>query len=189
MRALLPDTEKHRSAARRQEQYEKLRAELKNEGADGGNLQARSATLRNAGLEPSAEDTRYGFDTSSCIQIVKEITKDESMYLVRMGFAGGRSHVIATVTSNGATTLFDPNCGEFTVPSDGLGGVFMRLAERYRSAPNNLELLTVATQKMMRGLSRLQRTSPDATARSFIGRCATAAAPTDLPLRISSRRS
>ncbi|MDA9413972.1 peptidase C58 [Bradyrhizobium sp. CCBAU 11430] len=148
MRALLPDTEKHRSAASRQEQYEKLKAQLINDGADGGNLQARSTTLRKAGLEPFAEDTRYRFDTSSCIEIVKEITKDESIYLVRMGFAGGGAHIIATVTSNGATTLFDPNYGEFDVPSGQLGGLFKSLAERYRSPPNNLELSTVATQRI-----------------------------------------
>ncbi|WP_439367454.1 YopT-type cysteine protease domain-containing protein [Bradyrhizobium sp. DASA03005] len=150
MRALLPDTEKHRSAGSRQEQYEKLKAQLKNDGAEGSrDLQARSTTLRNADLQPSAEETRYRFDTSSCIdRIVKEITKDESMYLVRMRFAAGGAHIIATVTSNGATTLFDPNYGEFDVPSDRVGGLFKSLAERYRSPPNNLDILTVATQRM-----------------------------------------
>ncbi|WP_370141794.1 YopT-type cysteine protease domain-containing protein [Bradyrhizobium yuanmingense] len=57
-------------------------------------------------------------------------------------------HIIATVTSNGATTLFDPNYGEFYVPSGRLVGLFKSLAECYRSPPNNLDIATVATQRM-----------------------------------------
>ncbi|MCA1360888.1 C58 family peptidase [Bradyrhizobium sp. IC3069] len=150
MRALLPDTEKHRSAASRQEQYEELKAQLKNDGAEGShNLQAKSTTLRDAGLEPSAEETRYRFDTSSCIdQIVKELTEDASMYLVSLRFAAGGAHMIATVTSNGTTTLFDPNYGEFSVPSDEVGELFKSLAERYRSPPNKMYISTVVTQRV-----------------------------------------
>ncbi|WP_461350152.1 YopT-type cysteine protease domain-containing protein [Bradyrhizobium liaoningense] len=87
-------------------------------------------------LEPSAEETRYRFGTSSCIdKIVNELAQDPSVHLVSLKFVqpGAGTHTIATATSNGTTILSDPNYGEFTVPSDRVGGLFKSLAERYRS--------------------------------------------------------
>ncbi|MDA9406026.1 YopT-type cysteine protease domain-containing protein [Bradyrhizobium sp. CCBAU 45384] len=150
MRALLPGTENHSSAARRQGQYEQVVTLLKEDGAEGSHsLQAKSAMLRDAGLEASAEQTGYRFGTSSCIdEIVQEVTQDASRYWVRLNFVGGGAHSIATATSNGTTTLFDPNYGEFAVAPDRLGGLFKSLAERYSSPPNNRDIATVVTQRV-----------------------------------------
>lgn len=150
MRALLPGTENHSSAARRQGEYERVLTSLKEDTAEGShNLQAKSTMLRNAGLEPSGEQTGYRFGTSSRIdKIVKEVTRDASRYWVRLNFVGGGGHSIATATSNGTTTLFDPNHGEFAVASDRVGGLFKSLAERYSSPPNNLDISTVVTQRI-----------------------------------------
>ncbi|WP_439399782.1 YopT-type cysteine protease domain-containing protein [Bradyrhizobium sp. PMVTL-01] len=150
MRALLPGTENHSSAARRQGQYEQVFTLLKEDGAEGShNLQAKSTMLRDAGLEPSGEQTGYRFGTSSRIaKIVKEVTQDASRYWVRLNFVGGGGHSIATATLNGTTTLFDPNYGEFSVASNRVGGLFKSLAERYSSSPNNLDISTVVTQRI-----------------------------------------
>ncbi|RXG89130.1 YopT-type cysteine protease domain-containing protein [Bradyrhizobium zhanjiangense] len=142
MRALRPGTETHSSAAVRQQRYEDVKT------AEGShNLQARSTMLREAGLEPSAEETRYEFGTSSR-QIVNEVTHDPSIYLVSLRFAEGGSHMLATSTSNGMTTLFDPNYGEFTVRPDQMGDLFESLADRYSKPPNELDISTVLTQRI-----------------------------------------
>lgn len=104
--------------------------------------------LREAGLEPFAQETRYRFGTSSRIdQIVNEVADNGSIYLVSLRFAAGGAHTIATSTSNGMTTLFDPNYGEFTVRSDQMGELFKSLADRYRN-PNRHDISAVVTQRM-----------------------------------------
>ncbi|WP_245508894.1 YopT-type cysteine protease domain-containing protein [Bradyrhizobium nanningense] len=150
MRALRPGAANHRSAATRQQRYEELKSLLRSESAEQShNVRAKSLMLREAGLEPSTVGTRYRFGTSSRIApIVNEVTKDASVYLVSLRFAGGGAHTIATSTSNGMTTLFDPNYGEFTVPSDQMAALFKSLAERYRS-PNGHVISTVVTQRVM----------------------------------------
>ncbi|MCS3500096.1 YopT-type cysteine protease-like protein [Bradyrhizobium japonicum] len=154
MGVLLPGTENHRSAARRQEQSEKLKTQLKEDKAEGShNFQAKSTILRDAGLEPSAEETRYRFGTSSCIdKIVNELAQDPSVHLVSLKFVqpGAGTHTIATATSNGTTILSDPNYGEFTVPSDRVGGLFKSLAERY-STLNKRDISAVVTQRIRYG--------------------------------------
>ncbi|WP_456748745.1 YopT-type cysteine protease domain-containing protein [Bradyrhizobium sp. USDA 4354] len=149
MRALRPGTQDNNSAAMRQQRYEDLKSLLRSDRAEGShNLQAKSTILREAGLEPFAEQTRYRFGTSSRIdQIVNEVTDDGSIYLVSLRFAAGGAHTIATSTSNGTTTLFDPNYGEFTVRSDQMSDLFRSLADRYRN-PNGHDISTVVTQRM-----------------------------------------
>ncbi|WP_271606824.1 YopT-type cysteine protease domain-containing protein [Bradyrhizobium sp. CCBAU 11445] len=150
MRALRPGTQNHSSAAMRQQRYEELKTLLQSDRGEGShNLQAKSTMLREAGLEPFARETRYRFGTSSRIdQIVNEVADDGSIYLVSLRFAAGGAHTIATSTSNGMTTLFDPNYGEFTVRSDQMGELFESLADRYRN-PNRHDIATVVTQRMM----------------------------------------
>ncbi|WP_274612917.1 MULTISPECIES: YopT-type cysteine protease domain-containing protein [Bradyrhizobium] len=149
MSALRPGTQNHASAAVRQQRYEDLKTLLRSDRREGShNLQAKITMLREAGLEPSAEQTRYRFGTSSRIaQIVNEVTDDPSIYLVSLRFAAGGAHTIATSTSNGMTTLFDPNYGEFTVRSDQMGQLFKSLADRYSNL-NGHDISMVATQKM-----------------------------------------
>ncbi|PJG53587.1 peptidase C58 [Bradyrhizobium forestalis] len=149
MSALRPGTQNHNSAAMRQQRYEDLKSLLRSDGAEGShNLQAKSTMLREAGIEPFAEQTQYEFGTSSSIdRIVNEVTDDGSIYLVSLRFAAGGAHTIATSTSNGMTTLFDPNYGEFTVRSDQMGELFKSLADRYRN-PNRHDISTVATQRI-----------------------------------------
>lgn len=149
MRALRPGTQNHSSAAMRQQRYEDLKSLLRRNRAEGShNLQAKSTMLREAGLEPFAQETRYRFGTSSRIdQIVNEVADNGSIYLVSLRFAAGGAHTIATSTSNGMTTLFDPNYGEFTVRSDQMGELFKSLADRYRN-PNRHDISAVVTQRM-----------------------------------------
>ncbi|TFV68963.1 YopT-type cysteine protease domain-containing protein [Bradyrhizobium frederickii] len=149
MTALRPGTQNHSSAAIRQQRYEDLKSLLRRNRAEGShNLQAKRTMLREAGLEPFAQETRYRFGTSSRIdQIVNEVADDRSIYLVSLRFAAGGAHTIATSTSNGMTTLFDPNYGEFTVRSDQMGELFKSLAYRYWN-PNRHDISTVVTLRM-----------------------------------------
>nr|WP_283807119.1 YopT-type cysteine protease domain-containing protein [Bradyrhizobium sp. Ghvi] len=149
MRALRPGTQNHSSAAMRQQRYEELKILLQSDRAEGShNLQAKSAMLREAGLKPSAEQTRYRFGASSQIdQIVNEITNDPSAYLVSLRFRAGGAHTIATSTSNGMATLFDPNYGEFTVQSGQMSELLKSLADRYRDL-NGHDISIVVTQRM-----------------------------------------
>ncbi|MCC8977967.1 YopT-type cysteine protease domain-containing protein [Bradyrhizobium acaciae] len=150
MSALAPGAENHVSAAVRQQRYEDLKALLRNDRAGSStNLQAKTAMLREAGLEPASNQTRYEFGTSSEIaRIVNEITHYPSVYLISLRFKPRGAHTIATSTSNGMTTLFDPNYGEFTVRSDQMGELFKSLADRYRTPPNRLQISSVITQRM-----------------------------------------
>ncbi|WFU37086.1 YopT-type cysteine protease domain-containing protein [Bradyrhizobium brasilense] len=150
MSALHPGTPSHASAAVRQQRYEEIKTRLRNDGAAGSrNLQARSTMLHEAGLQPSDQETRYRFGSTSRIaQIVDEVTADPSIYLIGLRFAAGGKHTITTSTSNGITTLFDPNYGEFTVRSDQMNEVFKSLAERYRTPPNGHDISTVVTQRV-----------------------------------------
>lgn len=79
--------------------------------------------------------------------MVGKITDDGSKYLLSLYFAEGGSHVIATSASNGRTTLFDPNYGEFTVQPEEMDGLLQSLANRYRN-PNQQYLTTITTQKI-----------------------------------------
>nr|WP_225159345.1 YopT-type cysteine protease domain-containing protein [Bradyrhizobium sp. BRP56] len=150
MSALHPGTQNHVSAAARQRRYDEIRTELRKNGPAGShNLQARSAMLQEADLQPSDEQSRYSFGSSSGMaQMVSEVTADPSIYLIGLRFAAGGKHTIATSTSNAMTTLFDPNYGEFTVRSDQMDEVFKSLAERYRKPPNRHEISTVVTQRV-----------------------------------------
>ncbi|WP_050384077.1 YopT-type cysteine protease domain-containing protein [Bradyrhizobium pachyrhizi] len=148
MRALFPGAENHASAAVRQQRYEDLKTRLQNSGGGSHNFQARTAMLREAGLDPSDEQTRYRCGSSSRIaQIVNEVIADPSIYLLGLRFAAGGAHTIATSTSNRMTTLFDPNYGEFTVRSDQMSELFKSLADRYRNL-NGLDISTIVTQRM-----------------------------------------
>ncbi|WP_342723658.1 YopT-type cysteine protease domain-containing protein [Bradyrhizobium sp. B097] len=150
MRALRPGAQSHASAATRQQRYEDLNTQLRSDRAGGShNLRATITMLREAGLDPSVDQTRYRFGTSSRIaQIVDEVTEDPSIYLLGLRFAGRGAHTLATSTSNGTTTLFDPNYGEFTVRSDQLGELLKSLADRYSNL-NGYDISTVATQKII----------------------------------------
>ncbi|QOZ11722.1 YopT-type cysteine protease domain-containing protein [Bradyrhizobium sp. CCBAU 51765] len=148
MRALRPGTQNHSSAAMRQQRYEDLKRLLRRNRAEGSHdLQAKSTMLREAGLEPFAQETRYRSGTSCIEQIVNEVADDRSIYFVSLRFAAGGAHTIVTSTSNGMTTLFDPNYGEFTVRSDQMGELFNSLADRYRN-PNRHDISTVVTLRM-----------------------------------------
>ncbi|WP_236843072.1 YopT-type cysteine protease domain-containing protein [Bradyrhizobium icense] len=150
MNALLPGSESHASAAGRQRQYEGLKRLLRREGAGASqaDLQAQNTMLQEAGLAPSGREKKYSFgEPSSFSRMLDKITEDGSNYLLSLYFAGGDAHTIATTASNGMTTLFDPNYGEFTVQSDQMAGLFQSLANRYRN-PNGQHLSTVTTQKM-----------------------------------------
>ncbi|MCP1854358.1 MULTISPECIES: YopT-type cysteine protease domain-containing protein [unclassified Bradyrhizobium] len=150
MSALAPGAENHASAAVRQQRYEDLKALLRSDRAvESTNLQAKTAMLREAGLEPANNQTQYEFGTSSEIaRIVNEVTHYPSVHLISLRFEPRGAHTIATSTSNGMTTLFDPNYGEFTVRSDQMGELFKSLVDRYRTPPNRLRISTVVTQRM-----------------------------------------
>ncbi|WP_283814117.1 YopT-type cysteine protease domain-containing protein [Bradyrhizobium sp. IAR9] len=66
----------------RQQRYEDPKSLLRSDRPEGShNLQAKSAMLREAGLAPFAEQTRYRFGTSSRVdQIVNEVTDNASIY-------------------------------------------------------------------------------------------------------------
>ncbi|NEU94302.1 YopT-type cysteine protease domain-containing protein [Bradyrhizobium uaiense] len=149
MSALVPGAQNHASAVVRQQRYEDLKALLRSDRAGGShNLQAKTTMLREAGLEPADAQTRYKFGTSSRIgRIVNEVTHDPSVYLIGLRFAAGGAHTIASSTSNGMTTLFDPNYGEFTVRSGQMGGLFKSLGDRYSNV-NGLDISMVVTQRI-----------------------------------------
>ncbi|PAY08602.1 peptidase C58 [Bradyrhizobium sp. UFLA03-84] len=149
MSALIPGAQSHASAAVRQQRYEELKALLRIDRPDDStNLQAKTAMLREAGLEPANNQTRYEFGTSSGIaQIVNEVTHDPSDYLIGLRFKPRGAHTIATSTSNGMTTLFDPNYGEFSVRSNQMGELFKSLGDRYSNV-NGLDIFMVVTQSM-----------------------------------------
>ncbi|GAA0033917.1 MULTISPECIES: YopT-type cysteine protease domain-containing protein [Bradyrhizobium] len=151
MNALVPGSDGHHSAARLQEQYEELLKSSRNEGAESSdaNFKAKATVLKDgAGLEASKKGNTYTFgDPTSFSSMLHKITDDGSKYLLSLGFAERARHSVATSASNGSTTLFDPNYGEFTVPSGEMGALFESLANRYRN-PNGLHLSTITTQKI-----------------------------------------
>lgn len=150
MRALTPGSQRHGSAAVRQEQYQDMKDHLLRAGAGASqaDLEAQNSVLREAGLQPSGKEKVYEFgDSSSLSRMVGKITNDGSKYLLSLYFAEGGSHVVATSASNGSTTLFDPNYGEFTVQPDEMEGLWQSLANRYRN-PNQQHLTTIITQKI-----------------------------------------
>ncbi|QQO18317.1 C58 family peptidase [Bradyrhizobium diazoefficiens] len=150
MRALTPGSQRHGAAAVRQEQYQDMKDHLLRRGAEASqaDLEAQNSVLREAGLQPSGKEKVYEFgDSSSLSRMVGKITNDGSKYLLSLYFAEGGSHVVATSASNGSTTLFDPNYGEFTVQPEEMEGLWQSLANRYRN-PNQQHLTTITTQKV-----------------------------------------
>ncbi|WP_246501420.1 YopT-type cysteine protease domain-containing protein [Mesorhizobium caraganae] len=150
MNAILPGSEGHASAAMRQQQYQNLKHLLRTEGAGASqaDLQAHNTILREAGLAPSGKEKKYTFgESSSLSRMISKITEDGSTYLVSLYFYGDGAHTVAMSASNGVTTLFDPNYGEFTVQSREMASLFRSLTNRYRN-PNGLHLSTITTQRM-----------------------------------------
>lgn len=150
MRALTPGSQRHGAAAGWQEQYQNMKDDLRREGAgtSQADLEAQNSVLREAGLQPSGKEKVYEFgDPSSLSRMVEKITNDGSKHLLSLYFAEGGSHVVATSASNGSTTLFDPNYGEFTVQPEEMEGLWQSLANRYRN-PNQQYLTTITTQKI-----------------------------------------
>lgn len=150
MRALTPGSQRHGAAAVWQERYQEMKDHLRRGGAGGSqaDLEAQNSVLREAGLQPSGKEKVYEFgDPSSLSRMVGKITNDGSKHLLSLYFAEGGSHVVATSASNGSTTLFDPNYGEFTVQPEEMEGLWQSLANRYRN-PNQQYLTTITTQKI-----------------------------------------
>ncbi|MFB9984666.1 YopT-type cysteine protease domain-containing protein [Mesorhizobium newzealandense] len=150
MNALIPGSERHASAAVRQQQYQDLKDVLRSEGAGSSqaDLQAQNTVLQEAGLAPSGKEKKHKFgEPSSFSRMLDKITEDGSTHLLSLYFAQGGAHTIATTASNGMTTLFDPNYGEFTVGSREMASLFQSLTNRYRN-PNGQHLSTVTTQRM-----------------------------------------
>ncbi|WP_375784732.1 YopT-type cysteine protease domain-containing protein [Bradyrhizobium sp. Pha-3] len=150
MNALVPGSQGHRAAAERQEQYEDLRAGLRRDGVERSqaNMQAKNTVLTEMGLQPSGREKVYSFDEpENRARMLDKITRDGSTHLLSLRFAEGGRHTIATSASEGRTTLFDPNYGEFTVRSDQVNGLFEGLDNRYRN-PNGMIISTITTQKM-----------------------------------------
>ncbi|WP_168193280.1 YopT-type cysteine protease domain-containing protein [Bradyrhizobium sp. NAS96.2] len=147
MSALAPGSRTHDSAAARQERYQDFKDELRRRGAGASqaDLEAQNRVLRGANLDPSGKEKVYEFGKHS--NMVRKITDDGSKYLLSLYFAEGGSHVVATSTLDGSTTLFDPNYGEFTAQPDEMEGLLQSLANRYRN-PNGQHLSTITTQKI-----------------------------------------
>ncbi|WP_246668278.1 YopT-type cysteine protease domain-containing protein [Bradyrhizobium elkanii] len=148
--ALTPGSEGHRAAAERQRQYQHLRAGLRSDGVESSqaDLQAKNTVLRELRLDPAGKEKEYSFDEpTSSARMFDKITADGSRHILSLRFAEGGRHSIATSASDGTTTLFDPNYGEFDVRSGEMDGLFHSLADRYRD-PNGLTLSTISTQKI-----------------------------------------
>lgn len=130
MRALRPGSQTHASAAMRQRRYEELKGQLQSNQAGGS--QPKDIMFQEAGLRPSEERRAYVLGTSSQIaEIVNEVSEDPSIYLFSLRFAGDHAHSVVTSTSNGMTTLFDPNYGEFAVRSDQMSDLLRSLIDDY----------------------------------------------------------
>ncbi|WP_445219697.1 YopT-type cysteine protease domain-containing protein [Bradyrhizobium sp. Pa8] len=150
MNALTPGSQMHHSAAARQQQYQNRKDQLRSEGAGASeaDLDAQNTILREAGLAPSGREKVYRFgEPSSVSRMLGKISEDGSTYLLSLYFVEGGAHTVATSTSDGRITLFDPNFGEFTVQSSQGDELFQSLSNRYRN-PNGQHLSTVTTQKM-----------------------------------------
>ncbi|MFE8643489.1 YopT-type cysteine protease domain-containing protein [Sphingomonas sp. NCPPB 2930] len=146
--ALMPGGENHAVAAAQQQHYQDLKRSLRHRGASSAeaDLQAQNTMLHGAGLTPSEEVKKYEFGKpSSLSRLVKNITREDSKHLLSLYFAGGEAHTVATSASNGRTTLFDPNYGEFTVRSAEMASLLQSLGNRYRY-PNGQYLTTITTQ-------------------------------------------
>ncbi|MDA9497817.1 YopT-type cysteine protease domain-containing protein [Bradyrhizobium sp. CCBAU 11357] len=154
MNALEPESKAHRAAAEMQDKYQDIRARLRREGVNHSeaNMRAKNTVLREAtGLELIGEESVYSFDKpEERLRMRQQITADGSKHLLSLRFADVQPrHAIATSASNGEITLFDPNYGEFTGPSEEswTKELFQRLSNRYRS-PNGLIISTITTQEM-----------------------------------------
>ncbi|MGL3210434.1 YopT-type cysteine protease domain-containing protein [Bradyrhizobium sp. BR 1433] len=150
MDALAPGSRMHDSAAVRQERYIDFKRELRGRGAGASqaDIEAQNRVFREANLDPSGKEKVYEFgERSSLLRMVRKITDGGSKYLLSLYFADGGSHVVATATLDGRTTLFDPNYGEFTAQPDEMEGLLESLANRYRN-PNGRQLTTITTQKI-----------------------------------------
>ncbi|WOH64014.1 YopT-type cysteine protease domain-containing protein [Bradyrhizobium sp. BWA-3-5] len=150
MSALTPGSDGHDSAAVWQQRYLDMRRDLRNEGAEPAqaNSSAKYAMLQEAGLQPSQKEKVYTFDEPASIsRMLGKISADGSRYLLSLEFVEGGRHTVATSTFDGRTTLFDPNYGEFSVPSHQVDSLLQGLADRYIDA-NGLHLKSIATRKM-----------------------------------------
>lgn len=67
--------------------------------------------------------------------------------MVSLRFQSG-SHAIATSTSSGSTRLFDPNYGEFSVPSGNVPALLESLRQRYADPMNDRQLSSVTIQRV-----------------------------------------
>ncbi|MCS4511004.1 YopT-type cysteine protease domain-containing protein [Xylophilus ampelinus] len=148
MTALMPERENHAVAAAQQQHYQDLKRSLRHQGATSAeaDLRALNTMFHEAGLTPSEEVKKYEFGKpSSLSRLVKNITREDSKHLLSLYFAGGEAHTVATSASNGITTLFDPNYGEFTASSAEMTSLLQSLGNRYRY-PNGQYLTTITTQ-------------------------------------------
>ncbi|WP_049823358.1 YopT-type cysteine protease domain-containing protein [Bradyrhizobium sp. WSM2254] len=147
MSALRPGSQTYASAAMRQQRYEELKDRLQSNEAEGP--QPKDIMLQEAGLQPSERRIGYEFSRSSEIAgIVNEVTEDPSVYLLSLRFPEGwPGHLVATSTSNGMTTLFDPNYGEFAVASDQVGDLLRSFADDCTNDSGRY-VVTVVTQRM-----------------------------------------
>jgi YopT-type cysteine protease-like protein len=150
MQALGPASERNAFAAARHRQYETNRYRLESEGADPAeaDLAAMNDVLRRAGLDPEEVVRRHRFtDPASLSSLLRKVTREGATHVLGLFFAEGGAHSVATRTSDGLTTLFDPNHGEFTVRASQAQELFEALANRYRH-PDGLNLSTITAQAM-----------------------------------------
>ncbi|UVO30202.1 YopT-type cysteine protease domain-containing protein [Bradyrhizobium arachidis] len=154
MAALSPGSNGHRSAARSQQRYEDIFRSLREDDVERSeaNFRARATVVTDAGFFPSNEGNTYAFgDTEQFSELKDKIVSDGRTYLLSLSFErDGRQehHLVATSASDEIVTLFDPNYGEFTIEPADVREFFRSLANRYRSPPNRMELLSITTQRV-----------------------------------------
>ena len=131
--------------------YQTLKDSLISQGETRRNADysALTTALIEAGLRPSAlgeKDFLYN-GSGSASRMAREVGRDRSAHLLNLYFAEGGAHTVATSTSNGRTTLFDPNYGEFNVSTREIPSLVDSLSNRYAN-PNGLHLSLITTQRI-----------------------------------------
>lgn len=151
MSVLAPGSGGHEQATNRQMRYQSLKDSLRSQGesARDADYSAQTTMLTEAGLRPSAHgEKKYRYnDSDNSSRMFREITRDRSTHLLSLYFSEGGGHTVATSSSNGRTTLFDPNYGEFNVPSREAPSLFGSLRNRYAN-PNGQHLSIITTQRI-----------------------------------------
>ncbi|RDJ04504.1 YopT-type cysteine protease domain-containing protein [Rhizobium grahamii] len=149
MDALTQGTQGHESAAALQQRCEELKNRFRDQGAGASQAKFRAlrCMLQEVGFRLAAK-AKYAFP-SDVARMINGITEENSAHLLSFSFADGNGHTVATATSNGMTTLFDPNYGEFTVQPNQLSSLFQSLSNRYLN-PNALDLRTITAQRVSR---------------------------------------